>query len=531
MTCPSLQKQAEMSETSDSLNERECTDSVGAETDAGASDSALASLYATLLRAPRSAHSAQPVVEQVVHYDDDPRRFSHESHDTVIDDGLTLPEENQEIEYSWPGLLTLLTGRIMHLKQCRTADRRLGLLEKVVSGFRIAMSAGGFSQGIHFRAGNKALRMSHFKVLSALSLLVLDVKSISQMAAVYESSNMIDEDCSSLLVDLYSFVNIADANNVAVQRIHTIERSHNIAMFAIKSIHESLAFAFNDCFMKISHLSLATLDPESSIQNISHCCRDVLASINIFLTLANNMQPNSIIEADFHFRQTAMQSAITELILAMRAAAKGYPDGSLMTKLHHSAFSVERSLSALFSSVQQIEGFQLDTAQPNANSSVHLESPASVTVKKSPSYRRAHTHLMTINTNVELASPVTTGETKVNGSISALIPLYNPANSPIHDVIECVFGFDYAPQDIVFAEDGSIIRATIHALVEELTAHDRCDIQLMSQFLLTYRSFTTSVELFYLLEARYMISPPDVLTESQLLVWQAKKQRPVRLRY
>ena len=52
----------------------------------------------------------------------------------------------------------------------------------------------------------------------------------------------------------------------------------------------------------------------------------------------------------------------------------------------------------------------------------------------------------------------------------------------------------------------------------------------MTTFLMTYRTFTTSEDLFDLLVARYFLRPPDGLTQQQLQQWMERKQMIVQLR-
>ncbi|KAJ3263731.1 hypothetical protein HK104_006599 [Borealophlyctis nickersoniae] len=89
---------------------------------------------------------------------------------------------------------------------------------------------------------------------------------------------------------------------------------------------------------------------------------------------------------------------------------------------------------------------------------------------------------------------------------------------------------DYSKGDIVLATEGKVKGGTLEALVEKLTLHDSLDAQFTSTFLLTYRSFTTSLELFQLLIARFNIPPPEDLEPGELQVWFEKKLTPIRLR-
>ncbi|KAI8387507.1 ras guanine nucleotide exchange factor domain-containing protein [Blakeslea trispora] len=91
-------------------------------------------------------------------------------------------------------------------------------------------------------------------------------------------------------------------------------------------------------------------------------------------------------------------------------------------------------------------------------------------------------------------------------------------------------GPDYSPEEIEFSPEGLVRGGTLAALVERLTVHDSLDTNFIATFLLTYRSFTTTEEFVSLLEARYNMLPPDMLTPKQLVEWTERKQKLVRLR-
>ena len=59
-------------------------------------------------------------------------------------------------------------------------------------------------------------------------------------------------------------------------------------------------------------------------------------------------------------------------------------------------------------------------------------------------------------------------------------------------------------------EEGSLIYATPHKLLQRITSHTQMDTDTQSLFLLTYRSLMTSVELMRLLRLRFDSQPPKV---------------------
>ncbi|KAI9302013.1 ras guanine nucleotide exchange factor domain-containing protein [Cunninghamella echinulata] len=89
---------------------------------------------------------------------------------------------------------------------------------------------------------------------------------------------------------------------------------------------------------------------------------------------------------------------------------------------------------------------------------------------------------------------------------------------------------DYKPEELVFSSDNNVKGGTLAALVEKLTMHDGFDLNYLSTFLLTYRSFCATEEFVNLLQDRYNLQAPDDLTPEQLEIWTETKQKLVRLR-
>jgi son of sevenless-like protein len=108
---------------------------------------------------------------------------------------------------------------------------------------------------------------------------------------------------------------------------------------------------------------------------------------------------------------------------------------------------------------------------------------------------------------------------------------------------------DHAPEDLQTDPEGTVKGGTIQALVERLTTHDApglfsasvcfsCvligrslpDTKYNKTFLMTYKSFTTTNELFDLLVARFWTQPPENLAPAELDEWKRLKQHVVRAR-
>ncbi|CAO3569491.1 unnamed protein product [Mortierella alpina] len=90
--------------------------------------------------------------------------------------------------------------------------------------------------------------------------------------------------------------------------------------------------------------------------------------------------------------------------------------------------------------------------------------------------------------------------------------------------------YDYQRDDLILNAEGQVKGGTLPALIERLTLHDGLDSNFIATFLLSYRSFTTTKELFRQLFLRFTIQPPLGLDAEEMEIWTEKKLTPIRLR-
>jgi len=91
--------------------------------------------------------------------------------------------------------------------------------------------------------------------------------------------------------------------------------------------------------------------------------------------------------------------------------------------------------------------------------------------------------------------------------------------------------YDYDQKDLIFNMEGKVKGGTFEALVERLTCHDSFDSSFTNTFLLTYRSFCTSIQFMAELLKRYSLPQPKGLTDiNEINEWHEKKLKPIRLR-
>ncbi|KAH9476031.1 Cell division control protein 25 [Psilocybe cubensis] len=86
-------------------------------------------------------------------------------------------------------------------------------------------------------------------------------------------------------------------------------------------------------------------------------------------------------------------------------------------------------------------------------------------------------------------------------------------------------------KDIEYSDDGTLLYATMDALVEEMTPHDSLVDQAFSAtFFMTFRLFSSAAELLEIAITRWNLVPPSNFSQERLHMWQHRKWIPVRLR-
>ncbi|KAG4108093.1 ras GEF [Neocallimastix lanati (nom. inval.)] len=125
----------------------------------------------------------------------------------------------------------------------------------------------------------------------------------------------------------------------------------------------------------------------------------------------------------------------------------------------------------------------------------------------------------------------TSSKNKLKQLLGDEAPNETSASTPDLNTKPWYLNYDYGSKDIVFNMEGKVKGATFPALIERLTIHDSHDSSFTQTFLLTYRSFATSMEVIDALIKRFCIKPPPQLTNPQdLKIWNEKKAMPIRLR-
>ncbi|CCL99267.1 uncharacterized protein FIBRA_01282 [Fibroporia radiculosa] len=127
-------------------------------------------------------------------------------------------------------------------------------------------------------------------------------------------------------------------------------------------------------------------------------------------------------------------------------------------------------------------------------------------------------------------SPMSFEEKLLHGNLPA-VPGSSLSESARTTPVAWTLSHDHAPDDVAYNSDGQLVGATLAALVERMTPHDAVVEQAFAAvFFLTFRLFTTPMNLVEAIIARYNLSPPLSLSVEDQYVWQQRKGLPVRLR-
>ncbi|KAF8158982.1 ras guanine nucleotide exchange factor domain-containing protein [Mycena galopus ATCC 62051] len=99
------------------------------------------------------------------------------------------------------------------------------------------------------------------------------------------------------------------------------------------------------------------------------------------------------------------------------------------------------------------------------------------------------------------------------------------------DPVAWMLSHDYSLEDVAYNGEGHLVGATMDVLVEKMTPHDSIvDPAFSAVFFLTFRLFSSPLELVDTVIARYNLLPPAGISSEDVQLWQQRKGIPVRLR-
>ncbi|KAI1355700.1 ras GEF [Xylaria sp. FL0043] len=278
-------------------------------------------------------------------------------------------------------------------------------------------------------------------------------------------------------------------------------------------------------------------------------------------SLENNFRTPQL--ADFAINKQSLYDNISDILLACQAVAgplgdewaevRGEPldlrleitrqcARALETNSSHVTFALQ-----LLSEQVQVSLQQQQQQQEHQQHNVRTRDDFTRDLRRGEtmSYNGA-THVRSESRNVLMRPQLLGSQSFTEGETTA------PNNFRKGDLskVRKILGDDPTPQSAVQPADEPYLRLDLEhdlswdmktspptvkggsllALVEQLTRHDKLEPNFNNTFLLTYRSFTTSRELFELLVKRFNIQPPEGLSNSDYEAWRDRKLKFIRFR-
>ena len=277
-------------------------------------------------------------------------------------------------------------------------------------------------------------------------------------------------------------------------------------------------------------------------------------------SLENNFRTPQL--ADFAINKQSLYDNISDILLACQAVAgplgdewaevRGEPldlrlefarqcARALETNSSHVTFALQLLSEQVSISLQQ----QQQEQQQNARSREDIVRGPLHRGETMPYNGTAHTR--SDSRNVLMRPQLTSSQSYSEGDNAAPNNTFRKGDL---SKVRKILGDDPTPQTAIHPVDEPYLRLDLEhdlswdmktsppsvkggsllALVEQLTRHDKLDSNFNNTFLLTYRSFTTSRELFELLVKRFNIQPPEGLSNSDYEAWRDRKLKFIRFR-
>ncbi|KAI9335285.1 ras guanine nucleotide exchange factor domain-containing protein [Obelidium mucronatum] len=331
--------------------------------------------------------------------------------------------------------------------------------------------------------------------------------------------------------------------------------SNNEILYELKfrssHIHEKIA--------EVVGLIQTNVFAESKSQILGNI-RAVTTEVSDFLSTIDDYLPSHLqsqeISDELTVRKSHLFNAVAQLLSAISTATSPFAPSTAVSDVASSATGLTNTVSDIMVSikfaiqekelVEEGEGHVHDTRSVSSHDqisgesgsitdSLSLTSPTSMTIPKR--YSSLQTSRL-LKQKKPIDGDVSDDESHVSVEFRGLrLNIPKPASelsplSPSSTKVEKAWylSTDLSSSDIVLNADGIVKGGTLLALVERLTMHDASDASFVQSFLLTYRSFTTTLDLFVLLQDRFMMVPPQGLNAIEFEDWSKHKRDIVRLR-
>lgn len=451
---------------------------------------------------------------------------------------------------TWQNLSTVIAQAILNLKEAARQGKQPKFIYEntvVVHRIRILLYVSNCidkETSPHLRS-NKKLRTVHRSLLAAVAKLVLSAKVASNAWRTPESLSKLISDADECLVSVRNFMSLGQDLQLELLEKKPVlaHEAHPTNVINLKSTHTGLILGKPETVNAILLLSDKVRDAittyRTHIQESLVNAEKIKANAPLFVAQCRNLSntTSQFLNVIQEICSTQPQDPRTPLLLK----AKG-PISSSMGAL----FIVSQTIT---SNVQdQDAGQKIESCSALIEAGIQQVIEAvQMQVEYTPELPLtpvASTYIGDALSDDHMSEEVLKVQEAISVVSSASVVSASAVSVP--SVENTWFlGPEGEASDMVYTNEGNVKGGTLHGLVQHLTQHDQLgkllvwfnvcansflDSKFNTTFLLTYRSFCTTQELFNELFNRYQLAPPEGLKPEEVEMWKEKKLKLVRLR-
>ncbi|CEP07119.1 hypothetical protein, partial, partial [Parasitella parasitica] len=323
-------------------------------------------------------------------------------------------------------------------------------------------------------------------------------------------------------------------SNTISDFLNTVEEMSHVAPELIKC-KQPIYSAMGSLFIVSQSITSSELDQDQvqiARQRLEECFNAIEAGISDVVEMAKLQQQQPLVGERDTPTPTQKQYSHTSPVTTATASllsvdTRDEDDGQSAKELANSIRKLDMGLSAQDEAIEAAEAKGAADGTISDGASYHSDTTLAHA-------GRQHRDSETSSRRDTLVASPTMTNTTLSTVASPLSPTgtgdFPPIISKGSAETSWFLKTNIDPNEMMFTLDGSVKGGTLHCLVQHLTQHDQLDSAFNSTFLLTYRSFCTTQELFNELFNRYQLAAPEELTPKDLEIWKEKKLKLVRLR-
>ncbi|KAG1050442.1 hypothetical protein G6F43_007285 [Rhizopus delemar] len=458
------------------------------------------------------------------------------------------PSNDKETQITWTSLSSTIAHAISSLKESIRNGKNTELRQEaiqIVHQIRLLLYVSNCldkESSIHLKS-NKQLRNLHRSLLAAVAKLILSAKVASTTWPGPDALNKLMNDADDILVSVRHFMAWAQDMRITLKERFKPELDDAVWKNPIQlNMRHRAMLTGSDTATTIIVLAEnvrgAVASFTESVKDAYGPFKDNPKDLNITLEKLKANAPLLVAQ----FRN--LSNTTSQLMNAVDQVfeEQQHVKAEAIIKAKHPIYGAMGSLFVVSQQVtnSQMDAIQADTAYERMLRSIEeielgVEDVVNLSQMEEEEIVKEEETAASLEEDILLDFPTFSGakDVKLNKTFdepaSPQIPVSLPPNTPHSDVPWFLIA-DMDSNEIVFNAQGAVKGGTVHGLVQRLTQHDQFDAKFNVTFLLTYRSFCTTEELFNELFQRYQLKPPEGLTMEEVEIWNEKKLKLVRLR-